>query len=204
MEVNETVGENINYCLEDIFTLEDIEYRKIHLNGEINKSTAEAVVYHILRYNRMDYDVPVEERQPITIYINSEGGSFTAGFAIIDAIIQSKTPIYTVNLAECYSMGFLIFIAGAKRFAMPNSTFLHHDGSTAAHDSMNKVKDQMEFELGEMENRAKKYVLSRTTITGRTYNRNKRTEWYFYPEEAKRLGVVTHIVGTDCDIDEII
>lgn len=204
MDMNEVVGENINYCLEDIFTMEDIENRKIHLNCDIDTKAADSVVYHILRYNRLDLGKPIEERRPIMIYMNSKGGSVTAGFAIIDAIIHSKTPVYTVNLAECYSMGFLIFIAGEKRYAMPSSTYLLHDGSSIAYDSVGKLKDRMEFELGQMEDYIRNYVISRTDIGEKTYNKNYRKEWYFYPDEAKKLGVVTHIVGTDCDIDDIL
>lgn len=204
MDMNEVVGENINYCLEDIFTMEDIENRKIHLSCAIDAKSAESVVYHILRYNRMDKDIPAEERTPITIYINSNGGDVVAGYSIIDAIMASKTPVYTVNLGACYSMGFLIFIAGEKRYAMPSSTYLMHDGETIAYDSVGKVKDRMEFELVQMEGYTKKYVTSRTAITEKMYDKNYRKEWYFYPGEAKKLGVVTHIVGVDCDIDEII
>lgn len=204
MDMNEVIGENINYSLEDIFTMEDMENRKININSEINANIAESVVYHILRYNRMDYGVPISERRPIMIYINSKGGSVTAGFAIIDAMINSKTPIFTVNLAECYSMAFLIFIAGAKRFSMPSATYLLHDGESFAYDSVSKLKDRMEFELVQMEEHIKKYVISRTNISEKTYIKNYRKEWYFYPTEAKNYGIVTHIVGEDCDIDEII
>lgn len=201
---NEVISENINYCLEDIFTLEDIESRKIHLNCDIDVKVAENVVYHILRYNRIDIGKPIEERKPITIYINSSGGSITAGFAIIDAIVNSKTPVHTVNIAECYSMGFLIYIAGDIRFAMPSSTFLWHDGSSFVGDSTWKLKDRMEFEFGQMEEYIKSYVVSRTKITEKLYAKNCRKEWYFYSKEAKELGVATFIVGTDCDIDEIL
>lgn len=204
MNPNEGIGENINYCLEDVFTLEEIENRIIRINCEIDTDIAESVIYHILRYNRMDYEKPTEERTPITIYINSRGGSVTAGFAIIDAIINSKTPVCTVNLAECYSMAFHIFIAGDKRISMPNATFLLHDGYTGGYDSACKMKDRMEFEFKQMEDRIKKYITSRTNISSKSYDNHYREEWYFYPEEAQKLGVVTHIVGVDCDIDEII
>ena len=123
---------------------------------------------------------------------------------MIDCIILSKTPVYTVNLATCYSMGFLIFLAGEKRYAMPSSTYLCHDGSNMAYGSTSKLKDRMEFELGEMENYTKQYIISRSLITAEMYDSNYRKEWYFYPEEAKRLGVVTHIIGKDCDVDDII
>ena len=87
---------------------------------------------------------------------------------------------------------------------MPSSTYLLHDGESFAYDSVSKLKDRMEFELGQMEEYIKKYVISRTNIGEKTYAKNYRKEWYFYPTEAKNYGVVTHIVGEDCDIDEII
>lgn len=204
MDINEIVGENINYCLEDTFSLEDIDNRRIYLNYEINNKVIDDVVYHIFRYNRLDIGKPVEDRKPIIIYINSGGGSVTAGFAIIDAIIHSKTPVYTVNIAECYSMATFIFVAGVKRYAMPNATFLHHDGGSIANGPACKLKDQMEFEFGQMDARMKKYIADRTNISEELYDRNYSRDWYFYPEEAKELGVVTHIVGVDCDIDEIL
>ena len=73
-----------------------------------------------------------------------------------------------------------------------------------AWDSMSKLKDRMEFETGQMEKHTKEYVLSRTTISDELYDNKYRTEWYMYPEEAKENGVVTHIVGKDCEIDDIL
>ena len=48
------------------------------------------------------------------------------------------------------------------------------------------------------------YVISRTTISSELYDNKYRTEWYMYPEEAKENGVVTHIVGKDCGMDDIL
>lgn len=194
----------VNYSLDDTFQAEDLEERRLYINYDIDEDIIDNVVYHILRYNRIDREVPVEDRKPIVIYINSSGGSLTAGFSLIDAIASSKTPVYTVNLAECYSMGFLIFLAGEKRFSLSNSTYLCHDGISMAYGSMSKVRDRMEFETGQMEKHIEEYVLSRTSITKDQYKENYRKEWYFYPTEAKELGVVTHIVGIDCDIDQIL
>lgn len=87
---------------EDCFDLEDIENRKIMLNDEITTEAIERLTYHIIRYNGIDKGIPVEDRRPIRIYINSPGGSITDGFGIIDAIRLSKTPVYTVNLGICY------------------------------------------------------------------------------------------------------
>lgn len=200
----ENAKEVFNYCLEDKYEIEDVEQRRIYINYGIDEEVIDTAVYQILRYNRMDKGKPREEREPIVVYINSPGGSVTCGYGLIDAMLTSETPVYTVNLAECYSMGFLIFLAGEKRFGMPSSTYLCHDGSSMAWDSMSKLKDRMEFETGQMEKHTKEYVISRTTISSELYDNKYRTEWYMYPEEAKENGVVTHIVGKDCGMDDIL
>lgn len=197
------VQEIFNYCYEDKYYIEEVAERRLFLNNEVEEYVVGDLVRHILRYNRLDKGIPVEERKPIIIYINTPGGVVTDGYCLIDAIVASKTPVYTVNIGTAYSMGFLIFIAGHKRIAMPSSTFLCHDGSAFAWDSTNKLKDRVDFEGGEMEEHTKNYIISRTNISSDLYEANKRKEWYFYPQAAKEYGVVTHIVGEDCDIDFI-
>lgn len=198
------IKETFTYCYEDRFEMEDIENRRLYLNTVIDESVIDGAVYHILRYNRLDKDIPINERKPIIIYINSPGGNVTDGYGLIDAILTSTTPVYTVNLGIAYSMGFLIYIAGERRYSMPSATYLCHDGSSMAWDSMSKLKDRVEFETGQMEQHTQEYITSRTNITREQYLENYRKEWYFYPAEAKKLGVTTHIVGEDCTLDDIL
>ena len=193
-----------SYCYSDKFEMEDVENRRLFINTEIDENIIDTAVYHILRYNRIDKGIPKEERKPVIIYINSPGGVVTDGYSLIDAIKTSITPVYTVNLGIAYSMGFLIFIAGEKRYSMPSATYLCHDGSSMAWDSMSKLKDRVEFETGEMERHTRDYIIERTKITEAQYLDNYRREWYFYPHEARELGVVTHIIGEDCGIDVIL
>lgn len=188
----------------DLNYMEDREGRRLFLNQDIDETVIDQFVYEILRYNREDKGKPVEERTPIKLYISSMGGSVTDGFGLIDAIITSKTPIYTINQAMCASMGFLIFIAGHKRYTMPHAEFLMHDGSNMAYGSTAKMKDRMDFELGEIEDMTKEYILNHTKITDKVYKEKYRMEWYFLPKTAKEFGVVDSIIGVDCDIDEII
>ena len=75
MSENENrVTETFNYCYEDKFEMEDSEGRRIYINYEIDSAIIDSAVYNILRYNRLDKDIPVEDRKPIIIYINSPGG----------------------------------------------------------------------------------------------------------------------------------
>ena len=200
----ENMKETVTYCLGDLDELYDRECRTIYINNIIDESTSESITYMIMKYNRDDKGKSIEDRKPIFIYINSLGGSVSDGFVIIDAVVASKTPVYTVNIGTSYSMGFLIFLSGTKRYATINSTFLCHEGSSSVYDTMSKAKDRMEFENNQMEKHIMDYVLSRTHISESLYQEQYRKEWYMYPEEAKKLGVVTDIVGIDCDIDDII
>lgn len=202
--MNKDFKEVVNLCYTDKYEMNDLEERRLFINENIDSEIVDTIVYHILRYNREDKDIPIENRKPILLYINSNGGSVPDGYALIDAIMISKTPVYTINQGYCYSMGFLIYIAGKRRFAMPNSTFLMHDGSSCAWDSTAKMKDRVDFEVGQVEVHTKNYIIGQTKIDETLYDEKYRVEWYFYPEEAKSVGVCDYIVGKDCTIDEII
>ena len=89
----EPIPEMFNYNYDDTFAMEDIKLRRLYINSEIDEEILESIVYHILRYNRIDKDTPTKDRKPIIIYINTPGGSVTDGFSLIDAILNSKTPI---------------------------------------------------------------------------------------------------------------
>lgn len=200
----EDIKKNITLYQGDQYNMEDLEERRLYINYVIDSDVVDEIVYHILRYNRLDKDIPIEKRKPILLYVNTNGGSVPDGYALIDAVMTSKTPVYTINQGYCYSMGFLIFISGKKRFAMPNSTFLMHDGSSFAWDSTAKMKDRVDFEAGQVEVHTKNYIIGQTKIDEKLYDEKYRVEWYFYPEEAKSFGVCDYIVGKDCTIDEII
>ena len=127
---------NIGYFEE--YEMSDLEERRLFINGVIDDEIIDTIVYHILRYNREDKGIPVLERVPIKLYINSTGGDVYSGYGLISAITSSLTPIYTINQGTCASMAFLIFIAGNKRYSMKNSMFLMHEGFTGGFDNTSK------------------------------------------------------------------
>lgn len=79
-------------CLDEMFYLQDLKKRKMYLNCEITQGSVASIVRHILQFNAEDKGVAPEVRQPILLYIISEGGDVDAGFELIDAIQNSKTP----------------------------------------------------------------------------------------------------------------
>ena len=189
--------------LDDVFFLKDLKQRKMTVNFEIEQFGISDIVRHILQFNREDAGIDPEERKPIILYVVSNGGEIDPGFELIDAILASKTPVYTVNLGYQYSMGFLIGLAGHRRYAMPNAKFLMHDGSKYIYNSGAKVQDQMEFQR-KVEDRVKRYILSRSRLTSEEYDSKLRVEWYLFADEAKEKGFTDYIIGIDCDLDEVI
>ena len=192
----------INYDFSDVMAVNDHKARKLYINGEIDELVADEIVNKILAFNAEDKGKK-GKKKPILLYCTSVGGSVIDGFAIIDAILNSTTEVYVINLAYQYSMGFLIGLAGHKRYAMPNSTFLLHDGQNMIWDSSAKCADQLKFQE-KREKRIKEFVLAHSKLTEKQYDDNYRVEFYTFADEAKELGFTDYIIGVDCDINEVI
>jgi ATP-dependent Clp protease protease subunit len=96
--------------------------RIIFLDGEINDLTADLVVAQLLFLDGQDTE------KDINLYVNSPGGSVTAGLAIYDTMQYVKADVQTICLGQAASMGAMILTAGAvgKRFALPSSRVLIH------------------------------------------------------------------------------
>lgn len=183
IDVDKTLLEST--MLDDIFHLRDLKQRKLFLNTDIDQCSVFDIVKNIMQYNAEDNGVEIEQRQPILLYITSNGGEVDSGFELIDVIINSKTPVYTINLGYQYAK------------------FLMHDGSNFVYNSGAKAQDQMEFQR-RVEERVKSYILSRSKLTSEEYDSKLRVEWYLFADEAKEKGFVDYIIGQDCDIDCVI
>ena len=197
--------ENVTLSMDvdDLFFLKSMQHRIIEVSCVIDDTIAQLIQRSILQINQEDKGVPIEEREPIKILITSDGGDTFSGLAIIDAIQNSKTPVWTINVGREYSMAAIIGVAGHKRYATKNASFLIHDGAVSIQDSGGKVNDFIKFNLS-VDTRIKNIVISNTNITSQKYNARARNEWYFFADEAKKLGMIDGIIGEDIDLDEII
>ncbi len=99
-----------------------LKERIIFLGGGINDAVANTVIAQLLF---LDHE---EKKKDITLYINSPGGSVTAGMAIYDTMQFVKSDVSTVCIGMAASMGAFLLAAGkkGKRFALPNSEILLH------------------------------------------------------------------------------
>ena len=129
--------------------------RIIFLSDEVNDVTASLVVAQLLFLDSEDPD------KDINLYINSPGGSVTAGMAIYDTMQYIKCDVSTICVGMAASMGAFLLSAGAKgkRFALPNSEIMIHQplGGTQGHatdmkihvERMLKIKDNLNKILSE-------------------------------------------------------
>ncbi len=99
-----------------------LQDRIVFLGGEIDSNMANLIVAQLLFLEADDPD------KDISLYINSPGGSVTAGMAIFDTMRYIKAPVSTICIGMAASMGSLLLTAGAKgkRIALPNSEIMIH------------------------------------------------------------------------------
>jgi len=175
--------------------------RHIFLNDIIDDALVEHS-YQILQWNSEDKGKNIEDRVPIKIFINSDGGCLTSVLNFINLIKLSKTPVFTIAMAKVYSSGGLLLMSGHKnkRFIFPDTTCLIHNGSTGAYGDTGKVMDNLEF-TQKLEERVKKYILSNTTISIEQYEKNYRRDWWLFSEDCIALNIADRIIT---DLDEII
>lgn len=166
--------------------------RTIYLNYDIDDDFVD-FYQHIIKWNKEDEGKPVEERKPIKFFINTNGGSISAVFAIIDLILKSKTPVITIGLGKCYSSGGLLLMAGHKRLILPNTTILIHDGSSGMEGATGKMFDNMEF-MKKLEQRMESYICSRTSITEEVYEKNYRKDWWLFSDEAIQYKIADKVI----------
>lgn len=195
-------SEMFSYGLGEAILLEEIGSRIFYLDEEVNADTFRNVTMFIIKANIQDAGIPVEERVPIKLVINSPGGSVLDGLALIDAINVSKTPVFTIAMGYCMSMGFSIMCAGHVRFSMPHSTFLYHDGSTGLIDSTMKFKDAVKF-YDKIDETLDRLIASRTKLTIKELEDRKRQENFWLADDAKDLGIVDYIIGENVSIEDV-
>ena len=110
--------------------------RIIVLSDEVNDATASLVVAQLLFLEGQDSD------KDISLYINSPGGSVSAGFAIYDTMQYIKCDVSTICMGMAASMGAFLLSSGAKgkRIALPNSTIMIHQPLCGAQGQATEIK----------------------------------------------------------------
>lgn len=179
---------------EEVNASSDFYQRMIYLAEEIEHDTGTAICSAINLWNAADdFDnIPVEEREPIKLIINTPGGDLAASLAIIDAIELSKTPVYTYTIGTGYSGGFFIGICGHKRFGYPHSSYCFHEGGASDGGDAHKLLQRIEFykkQLGIL----KDITINHTYIDDEIYKERQKDDWFMTAQEALEYGVIDEI-----------
>lgn len=171
------------------------KHRILYYNGEIADVTLDYLALPILALNEEEKDIPESELNPITIWLNSYGGSSDVALYLIDIIRNSRIPIHVKVMSMAASAGLYIALACHKRIASKNSIFLLHKGSYSLGGNANEVEDIMEFYKGQVDEKFVNLILETTKISKEELKKIRRNELYVLAEEAKdKYGFIDEIV----------
>jgi ATP-dependent Clp protease protease subunit len=166
--------------------------RIVFLDGEIIDLNADLIVAQLLFLDGQDTE------KDINLYINSPGGSVTAGLAIYDTMQYLKCDIQTICVGQAASMAALILAAGSegKRFVLPSSRVLIHQPWGGAHGQARDIGIQSKEII-----RLKKLTISYfAKHTGKTFEQvaeDMERDFYMSAEDAVSYGVVDSILTRD-------
>lgn len=171
----------------------DVRDRIYWLDGEVCADTLD-IVKAIMTHNHEDASIPVNERKPIKIMIDSGGGSVQVMWSIINAIKISETPVWTIVYCSAMSAAAHILAAGHRRFAFPGSVILVHSGSISIDGDVEKVESAKRYYDG-VSKSANALLVADTKIVPRDLKNKGSRDWYMTAEEALARGVVDSIVS---------
>ncbi len=163
--------------------------RIIFLGDEVNDVTAGLVVAQLLFLEAEDPD------KDIHLYINSPGGSVTAGMAIYDTMQYIKPDVSTICIGMAASMGAFLLNAGAKgkRFALPNSTIMIHQPLGGAKGQATDIEIHAKWIL-QIKERLNKILSERTGQPLEKIKIDTERDNFMNAKEAKEYGLVDEII----------
>ena len=162
--------------------------RIIFLSDEVNDATASLVVAQMLFLEGQDPD------KDIAFYINSPGGSVTAGMAIYDTMNFIKCDVSTICIGMAASMGAFLLSAGAKgkRYALPNSEIMIHQPLGGARGQATDIKIQADLIL-RTRDRLNRILAANTGKSVEEIARDTERDNYMTAEEALSYGLIDKI-----------
>lgn len=163
--------------------------RIILLSDEVNDNTASLVVAQLIYLEGQDPD------KDIDLYINSPGGSISAGMAIYDTMQFIKCDVSTICIGMAASMGAFLLAAGAKgkRKALPNSEIMIHQPSGGSRGQASDIKIQAEHILY-IRDRMNRILSELTGQSIETIERDTDRDFFMTAEEAKNYGIIDNII----------
>ena len=163
--------------------------RIIMLGTPVNDDVANIIVAQLLFLESEDPD------KGINLYINSPGGSVTAGLAIYDTMQYVKCPVSTICVGQAASMGALLLLAGAKgkRYALPNSRIMIHQPLGGAQGQATDIDIQAK-EILRLRAYINGLIVKHTGHTIERIEKDTERDYFMSAEDARQYGLIDEVV----------
>jgi ATP-dependent Clp protease protease subunit len=163
--------------------------RIIMLGTEIDDEVANVVVAQMLFLESEDPD------KDINVYVNSPGGSVTAGLAIYDTMQYVKPAVSTICIGQAASMGAMLLLAGAKgkRFALPNARIMIHQPMGGVKGQAADIDIQAR-EILRLRDKLNEIVVKHTGQPLERIEKDTDRDYFMGPIEAKQYGIIDEVV----------
>jgi len=164
--------------------------RIIFLGGPIDDHVANLVIAQLLYLDHTD------SKKDIQLYINSPGGSVTAGLAIVDTMGFVKADVSTICVGIAASMGAVLLSAGqkGKRFALPNSEVMIHQVMGGAEGQASDIAINAKHIL-RTKDTLNKILAKNSGQSVATIDKDSDRDYYMTADEAKKYGLIDEIVA---------
>jgi len=174
-----------------------LKERIIFLSDEVNDVTASLVIAQLLF---LDAEDPGKD---IFLYINSPGGSVTAGMGIFDTMQYIKSDVSTICVGMAASMGAFLLAAGAKgkRYALPNSTIMIHQPLGGMQGQASDMKIHAEYIL-KVKEKLNKILSERTGKSFEQIEKDTDRDNFLSADEAKAYGLIDGVMSNISEISK--
>lgn len=162
--------------------------RIIIISDEINDNNANIVVAQLLYLDSINHD-------DISLYINSPGGSITAGMAIYDTMNFIKSDVSTICIGMCASMAAFLLSSGkkGKRFALPNSEVMIHQPLGGAQGQATEIKIAAE-RIIKLKNKLNKLLSNQTGKDIKKIEQDTERDHFLSADEALEYGLIDKVL----------
>ena len=173
-----------------------LHHRTIILNDDISEHIIEYVYLPLKAFEEDD------SMEPVTLILNSSGGSVSDGFFLAYYLSQYSKPLNIQVLGYACSMATVLLASGGKneniiRSCYPCSYVLIHDGYVAlAAAEAKTANDIMNFN-NEIDQRIRQFFIDNTNLTAEEYDTHARKQWFLFAEEMKEKNLMDKIIGVD-------
>lgn len=190
----------------DVLTPEEYNYwtsrqnRTFYIDFEVDETyELMEIAKVIIQINMSEINIPKENLKPIYLFVHSYGGDIEQANFFCDLVMSSRVPIITIGMGVAMSAGFLILISGQKRYAFKHCQMLIHSGSAGFSGTAEQV-EEMQKNYKKQINEMKEYILERTSIDEKTFNKNKNKDWYLTSKELIDYHIVDALIENIDDI----